>query len=704
MKKQFKKSLVALAITAMMATSAMAQNIGFEDGTTTGWGGNGVSAVGTQTLQAGPNQWTINPYGNYMGMLSINSGSFSQMTSALNLTSNSTAGIQSTLTTQAQTTGNGQGNPTTASWASKTVTLTAGQTFTLAWQYISTDYVPFNDGSIATLVKVGSPTTTAVLNNYSSQYALLGFTNPGTGDYSTGSYGATGWQTATYNVTDSGDYLLGFGVFNLDDTALSPVLYVDEVTGTTLQNGQTFGAVAPNPGTSAPDTSIAPVTPPTPPAVTVTGTSSSTGTSTSTVSRGTGLAIAVATIGITSSIDAVTRGPSVTSTAEDRARGLQGAKTLSVNQTITTTVQTPVTTVTTATTPITTVTTTTTPVTTTTQTPVTTVTTYSDGTTSSVTTTTTTTSTVNEVVSETAVSEVVATSTALTTDIQASSATKVYSTSIDQYEYLQKANQRFNQQLDSNPLDRHSVSESGITSKTGNDDREGWAYIIADGQKTNTNGDGYSMTARRFGVGYEKAVERNLLVGAQFNNIESTLYGTNAGGSLNKNAVGIYSLYTVEDWILKSDVGFAVNDYSNSHAIPELQLSNNGKTSGQDMWINNRLYTPSVEGFRPFVGARVENNQITGLTESGSSLTAMSYNKVNQTNTTGEAGVRYEHKLFDQVNLVAEAGQNTNSLATLKAGASYSPDKNVLGTVNVGQQRQNGVVNNILQAAVKLFF
>jgi len=273
---KFKKKLLATLVAMALSPVAIAQNIGFEDGNTGSWTGNGISAVGSQTLQAGSNTWTVNPYGSYMGKLTITSGTFSQMTSALSLTSASASGIQSTLTTQAQTTGNGQGNPTTASWASKTVTLTAGQNFSLAWQYISTDYVPFNDGSIATLVKVGSPSTTAVLNNYTSQYALLGFTNPGTGDYSTGSYGSTGWQTATYSVTETGDYLLGFGVFNLDDQALSPVLYVDEVIGTTSKNGQAFGAVAPNPGTSAPDTSSGSVTPP---AVTIVGTTTTNGTS-----------------------------------------------------------------------------------------------------------------------------------------------------------------------------------------------------------------------------------------------------------------------------------------------------------------------------------------------------------------------------------------------------------------------------------------
>ena len=274
MKQKFKKSLLAIAVSSVMIGSAFGQNIGFEDGNSTGWTGNGISAVGSQTVQAGSNTWTVNPYGSYMGKLTITNGSFSQMTSALSLTSASATGIQTTLSAQAQ----GGGNPTSASWTSKTVTLTAGQTFTLAWQYVSTDYVPFNDGSIATLVKVGSPSTTAVLNNYTSQYALLGFTNPGTGDYSTGSYGSTGWQTATYTVTESGDYLLGFGVFNLDDYALSPILYVDEVTGTTLKNGVTFGAVAPNPGTSAPDTSGGSVTPTPTPTPTPTLVSNVTGT------------------------------------------------------------------------------------------------------------------------------------------------------------------------------------------------------------------------------------------------------------------------------------------------------------------------------------------------------------------------------------------------------------------------------------------
>jgi hypothetical protein len=97
------------------------------------------------------------------------------------------------------------------------------------------------------------------LNNSQQRYGLLGFTNPGTGNYATDSYGSTGWQKVIFTVPQTGDYVLGFATFNLGDTALSPILFVDEIQGTTLLNGTSFGPIAPNPGSTAP-----PATTPTP--------------------------------------------------------------------------------------------------------------------------------------------------------------------------------------------------------------------------------------------------------------------------------------------------------------------------------------------------------------------------------------------------------------------------------------------------------
>jgi hypothetical protein len=142
----------------------------------------------------------------------------------------------------------------------RSITLTAGTTYSFAWNYVSTDYTPYNDGSMVTLVHSTNANIVPTLNNSQQRYGLLGFTNPGTGNYATDSYGSTGWQKVIFTVPQTGEYVLGFATFNLGDTALSPILFVDEIQGTTLLNGTSFAPIAPNPGSTAP-----PATTPTPP-------------------------------------------------------------------------------------------------------------------------------------------------------------------------------------------------------------------------------------------------------------------------------------------------------------------------------------------------------------------------------------------------------------------------------------------------------
>jgi hypothetical protein len=65
-------------------------------------------------------------------------------------------------------------------------------------------------------------------------------------------------------VPETGTYVLGFASFNLGDTALSPMLFIDEIQGTTTLNGATFGPVAPNAGSTAPSAESPPPPPPPP--------------------------------------------------------------------------------------------------------------------------------------------------------------------------------------------------------------------------------------------------------------------------------------------------------------------------------------------------------------------------------------------------------------------------------------------------------
>lgn len=255
-------------------------NYGFEDGTYAGWtvsngsttlrtswsdSGQGVQVTtGMQNYCPGGGKcWTITPYGSYM--ISVQAGGNSpQFNAAM-----TTLGLNSTDITTIRNTiySNGSMYPTNASSVSRTVFLQAGITYTFGWQYLSTDYVPYNDGSMITLTNgPGTPT----LNGQTQNYALLGFTNQGTGNYSVGSYGATGWQLAVFTVPTDGNYTLGFSSFNLGDTALSPILFIDQLQGTTTLNGTTFNPVAPNQGSSAPTTPPPPPPAPAYPTVSIT--------------------------------------------------------------------------------------------------------------------------------------------------------------------------------------------------------------------------------------------------------------------------------------------------------------------------------------------------------------------------------------------------------------------------------------------------
>ena len=270
---------------ALHATGAYSQttdtssitNVGLETGNLSGWntgGGTGSQSAGayssvgkgatvvtgmtsfdsTSGASPGIHSWTVTPYGSYMASLQAGSSS----ASGLSFATGSTALGLSTANQNAIVTELNDGSATSAAWMYQDINLAAGQSFTMAWQYVSTDYSPFNDASITTLINLSSPTILADVNNSLSQYALLGATVAGTGNYATGSYGATGWETATYTVSDAGTYRLGFMSFNLSDTENSPILFVDQAPGTTSDKGVPFAPIGPNPGSTAPTTPTTP--------------------------------------------------------------------------------------------------------------------------------------------------------------------------------------------------------------------------------------------------------------------------------------------------------------------------------------------------------------------------------------------------------------------------------------------------------------
>jgi hypothetical protein len=262
---KFKRNLLAIAMATVIASSALADgiNLGFTDSGLTGWtlspstgaqsptqwnsqgkGANIVSAM-TNYTPGGGNTWSINPYsGNYMAALQpTGSTMYNTMASNFGLSVSDKASIQSFLVAKAA---GGQTTPTNASYMYYSgLNLTAGTKFTLAWNFVATDYTPWNDTSLTSLVATTGGATPKI-NGYVQNYSVLGAINTGAGNWSVGSYGSSGWQVASYEVLADGTYTLGIGDFNLGDTALSPILLVSGQQGTTLKNGQAFGAITSN--------------------------------------------------------------------------------------------------------------------------------------------------------------------------------------------------------------------------------------------------------------------------------------------------------------------------------------------------------------------------------------------------------------------------------------------------------------------------
>jgi hypothetical protein len=631
------------------------------------------SATGAQTVACcGPNTWVISPYtgSTMLGMQPSSTPNYSTMTSALGLSADSVTALNAQVASQG-------GSITSAAWISKDFTFQANTQFKMAWVYTSTDYEPFNDGSITTLVNNSSATTLGKINGVSAQYILLGATNTGTGNYSTGSYGSTGWQWVNYDVTTAGTYKLGFAIFNQGDTALSPVLFVNDGLGGVTKNGTSFNPVAPNDPnmpTTNPDGSIStggggPVTP-TPPTVVSTA-------------NGTPIVASSSSNGQTVVTPTLAYGATAVAVEALNSKGAVTPKTLTVTQTTTTT----------ATTPFTITYTSTTPVTTTTVTTPTIVKTWSDGTTTTENgTPETTTSTVNQVTTQTVTG----------TEIDQAITAQDYQTRVDQYAKLAGANNKMNESFESDPLSRIRVDADGVKQRdlSGRDYN---FYISGTGLNSNRS-DSYKYDGSSYNIGIEKVIDPTTLLGIAYSKGFANMNGENAAGNINKDAVSIYGVKAIDNWIIKGDVGYAVNDYATMHSLPELGLGNTSTTKGTDKWAQAKLYAPDYNGIRPLVGVRVENNRVNAVTESGSEVSAMTYDAVNQTKTTGLAGVRYDHNFTDNWAVNAEATRNTANQNTASLGVTYHDDKNSSVQFKVTRQEQNGVAVMSAGAQVRLHF
>jgi hypothetical protein len=182
-------------------------NGGFESGLT-GWSTDGnVAVVGAGCSTIFPNHCASPTQGSYMALLTAGSTDLATLSTELG--------------TDLVTPYPG-GTYGSALW--QDVFVTAGTPFSVDWNFLGNDYAPFDDTGLLTAFVVN-------LGPNSSYYLASVL--------SVGDYGTSGWQTFSASAAYTGNYRIGFVVFNDLDNLLSSQLLVDNVQ---------FGAV-PEPGT-----------------------------------------------------------------------------------------------------------------------------------------------------------------------------------------------------------------------------------------------------------------------------------------------------------------------------------------------------------------------------------------------------------------------------------------------------------------------
>lgn len=266
----------------------------------------------------------------------------------------------------------------------------------------------------------------------------------------------------------------------------------------------------------------------------------------------------------------------------------------------------------------------------------------------------------------------------LINDVATSVTNDSFSGRVDQMSYLTSVNQQLNRGLNMDAFRKDGATNGDVT-----------VYINATGAKSSMN-DGYSASSKTFGLSAEKAINPNWRLGAQYNQVHTTMSGADSNSAQDKNHAGLFSVYTLgNDVKIVNNLGYAANDIKSSRTVENV-FNNSHTTTGTDVWLNNRAYAPETNGFRPYAGITIGKSTTSGYEEAGSVQSQRIVGAQSAGYSYGEAGVRYE-KSIDAVRLAGEIGRTTDGAASGTFTIGYAPTKNGVVSLTVGAQQGDNI-------------
>ena len=214
---------------------------------------------------------------------------------------------------------------------------------------------------------------------------------------------------------------------------------------------------------------------------------------------------------------------------------------------------------------------------------------------------------------------------------------------------------------------------------------------------------GYTAKSFIYGGGLEIDLKPTWTIGAQYNNVDIDLAGVDSTSSMNKSHIGVFNMFRGNTLSLLTNAGLAQNKYNVSRNVQGV-FNNESSTTGQEWWVNNRLFWHVHKNITPFVGYTIGNTRRDAFTESGSIQSARSVAAVDQTSHTGEVGLNLSHrfggKKKDLFGVSVEGSYATDNSVEVAASVDYKEMIIIEGI----HQIADGVSNTAVSAKVKFRF
>ena len=214
---------------------------------------------------------------------------------------------------------------------------------------------------------------------------------------------------------------------------------------------------------------------------------------------------------------------------------------------------------------------------------------------------------------------------------------------------------------------------------------------------------GYHGSSTVTGGGVEYDVTDNWVVGVHVNQISTEANESGGSGTKDGNHVGVFSFVHGDDWTLRTNGGYVWNEYSVDRSVGP--FSNSFNTSGEEWWVNNRVYWhpfgQGIEnGISPFIGHTVQSTSVSGYSERGSEVTAREVGSTSSIVHSGEVGVvaqvRFGGENDDVVGLELEASVDTEQRFDTVASLDFNETIVFEGFYQVSHNTTNaGVSANV---------